>query len=135
MTATATALLGLVAWTAIMTFVLVLARLRAGTSGKPLNSFSPSGTDLDALGQRVTRAHANCQENLAVLAAPLLYALATDQAAITNGLAMAVLYARLAQSVVHMASGSVPAVLLRATAFGVQMTITLIFCWQLANAA
>ena len=134
MTATATALLGLVAWTAIMTFVLVIARMRAGASGKALNSFSPAGTDLDALGQRVTRAHANCQENLAVLVAPMLYAVATGHADITNGLAMFVLYARVVQSLVHMASGAVPAVLVRATAFGAQMTITLIFCWQLAHA-
>ena len=135
MTATATALLGLVAWTAIMTFVLVLARARAGAGGKALNSFSPAGTDLDDFGYRVTRAHANCQENLAVLVAPMLYAIASGHAEVTNGLAMVVLYARIAQSLVHMASGSVPAVLVRATAFGAQMTISLIFCWQLAHAA
>jgi hypothetical protein len=32
--------------------------------------------------------------------------------------------------VVHIASTSVPAVLIRATAFSVQMVVGLIWCWQ-----
>ena len=135
MSDTASAVLGLVAWTVVMTFVLVTVRLLAGTKGKALNSFDPTGSDLEGFGKRVTRAHANCQENLAVLCGPLVSALATGHADITNGLACYVVYARIAQSVVHMASGSVPAVLVRATAFGAQMVITLLWCWQLLHAA
>lgn len=130
MTATACALLSLVAWAILLTFALVFTRGAAGAKGKAINSFSPAGTDLDGFGYRVTRAHGNTLENLAILASLLLYAIATQQTQITDGLAAVLVGARVVQSVVHIASGGVPAVLLRASAFSVQMVIGLYWCWQ-----
>lgn len=129
MSATACTLLGFVVWSIVMTFILLGVRFGAMRQGKPLNSFSAEGTDVGALGLRVTRAHANSLENLAIIASLLLYAIATDQTAVTDGLAAIVLGARVVQSVVHMVSTSVPAVLVRATAFAVQMVIALIWAW------
>ncbi len=136
MSPTATCLLGLAAWSVFTTIMLLVPRIRATMAeGKALNSFDPAGNDLGDFGRRVTRAHANCYENLAVAAAVLLYAIATDQTAITNGLAMTFLGARVLQSVIHMFSTSVPAVLVRATLFFVQVFILIIWIYRLFHAA
>ncbi len=131
MSATGCALLGFIVWSVLLTFVLVFARAGAAQGGHPLNTFSPDGTDLGDLGRRITRAHTNSLENLAIMASLLLYALATDQLAVTNGLASLAFGARVVQTVAHVASGSTPAVLVRAAAFGVQMVIALIWAWGL----
>jgi uncharacterized MAPEG superfamily protein len=134
MSNTACALIGLVSWAVIQTFMLVTVRMMALRDGRPMNSFDPSGKDLQGFGYRVTRAHGNTLENLAILAALLLYAIATNQTAITEGLACWVLYARIGQSVVHMISTAVPMVLVRATLFSVQMVIALIWAWKFWHA-
>jgi len=130
MTATGCALLGFVAWSILLSFTLVFTRAGAMSKGKALNTFKPSGDDLDNFGYRVTRAHANSVENLAIIASLLLYALATQQTSVTDGLAAVVFGARVVQSVVHIISISVPAVLIRATAFSVQLIIALYWIWQ-----
>jgi uncharacterized MAPEG superfamily protein len=130
MSATGCALLGFVAWSVLLTFALLFVRFRAMGRGHPVNTFAPEGTDLDAVGRRVTRAHANSLENLAIVASLLLYALASGQTAITDGLAAVVFGARVVQSLAHIASGSTPAVLIRATGFGVQMVVALIWVWH-----
>ena len=134
MNATACALLGLASWAIILTFALTTVRFVAIRGGKELNTFDPQGKDLTGLSYRVTRAHGNMIENLAIPASFLLYALATDQAAITNGLASIVLWTRLAQSVVHLISTSKPMVLLRANLFGVQLLICLFWAWKFSSA-
>lgn len=130
MSATGCALLGFVVWAVLLTFVLLFVRFGAMSSGHPLNTFAADGSDVGEFGRRVTRAHANSLENLAIVASLLLYALATDQTEVTNGLATLVFGARVVQSVVHIASTSVPAVLIRATAFSVQMVVALIWAWR-----
>lgn len=135
MSATGCALLGFVVWTVLLTFVLVGVRVGAAQKGHALNTFSPDGKDLPDFGRRVTRAHANSLENLAIMASLLLYALATDQEAVTNGLASIAFGARVVQTVAHVASGNVPAVLVRANAFGVQMIIALVWAWGFWTAA
>ena len=134
MTATTCALLGFIAWSILLTFALVGVRAAATLQGKALNTFSATVADLDSFGLRVTRAHGNSVENLAIVACLLLYAISTDQTAITNGLAAVIFGARVVQSVVHIASGSVPAVLVRATAFTVQMVVSLMWVWQFYHA-
>ncbi|HMM75324.1 MAG TPA: MAPEG family protein [Gammaproteobacteria bacterium] len=135
MTTTACALLGFVVWSVLLSFALVGVRAGAIRGGHALNTFRPEGTDLDDFGRRVTRAYANSLENLAIMASLLLYAIATDQQGITNGLAAVAFGARVVQSAAHVASGSVPAVLVRASAFGVQMIIALIWAWRFWAAA
>ncbi len=128
------ALVGLAAWAIALTFLLVVVRMMALRDGRAMNAFDPAGKDMVGFGYRATRAHGNTLENLAILASLLLYALVTEQTAVTEGLACWVLYARIGQSVVHMVSTSVPFVLIRATLFSAQMVIGLIWAWQFLQA-
>lgn len=135
MTPTALALLGYAAWTILL--VMLLGVLRTGlvfAGKKKANEFRPSGEDLQGFGQRATRAHANCYENLPVAAAILLYAIATNQTAITDELALLFLGARLLQSLTHLASTSRPAVLVRFAFFIVQIVILVIWLLKLTHA-
>jgi uncharacterized MAPEG superfamily protein len=111
-------------WTILL--VTVVALFRGATSqrsGKALNTFAPDGADVGGLGQRLTRAHLNCVENLPVVAAVILAAAVAGRADVTDSLAMPLLFARLGQSTVHLISTSVPMVMLRATLLVVQLLI------------
>ncbi len=124
MTPTATALLGFAAWTiALLVCLAVFRTLQVQTAGRAANSFAPSGDDVEGLGKRLTRAHANCYENLPIAGAIMLYAIATNQTAATDGLAYLYLAARIAQSVVHLISTSNMFVLFRFLLFIVQNLI------------
>ena len=115
-------------WTTLLVFSVAGYRvLTTQRTGKAVNSYSPAGSDLDAFGQRLTRAHLNCLESLPVVASVILAAAAAGRADVTDGLAMPLLYARLAQSTVHLVSTSTPAVLVRATLLVVQLVIVLIW--------
>lgn len=132
MTPTATALLGFAAWSILLVFGIATYRMFiAMTRHKALNSFAAAGTDVPPFGQRLTRAHANTYEFLPVAGVVMLYAIATGQTGVTDPLAPLFLIARLAQSVVHMASTSVPAVLVRFVFFAAQVLIVCAWIIQL----
>lgn len=135
MSASATCLLGLIAWTMILTLGLLTARTAAMLKGHPVNTFTQDGNELAAISQRVTRAHGNSLEWLAIPVGLLAYAIATGQTAITDGLAMIFLGARVLQSIVHVISTSTPAVLLRATFFTVHVVISIIWLVKLLGVA
>jgi uncharacterized MAPEG superfamily protein len=135
MSPTLVALVGFATWTTLLVFSL--AGLRALTSqrtGKPLNSFLPDGSDLEGLGQRWTRAHLNCLEFLPVAGAVGLAAVVSGNAAVTDPLAMLLLYLRVGQSVVHLISTSVAFVMIRATLFVGQVLIVLYWSYCLLTA-
>ena len=76
MSATATALFGLVIVSIVLTFMIAGIRSAALLGGKKaINDFDPGGADVSALSRRVCRAHANCYENLPLSAAVMLYAI------------------------------------------------------------
>jgi uncharacterized MAPEG superfamily protein len=132
MSPTLVALVAFAAWTGLLVFGLANFRISiAMRTQKPLNSFSPSGDDIQGLGQRWTRAHLNCLEFLPVFGAVGLAAVASGRTAVTDPLAMVVLYSRIAQSIVHLIGVSVPLVLVRATLFVVQLLIVLWWSYQL----
>ncbi len=132
MTHTAFTLLALVGWTIALVFSLGIFRSMLVLKGnRKANSFSASGDDFDGFGKRLTRAHANCYESLPIIATVLLYAIATGQAVITDGLAFVVLGARIAQSVTHIISTSHVFVLIRFTFFVIQMVVVLYWLTQL----
>jgi uncharacterized MAPEG superfamily protein len=119
-------------WTLLLVVSLALYRgATSRSSGKALNSFAPDGTDVGGLGQRLTRAHLNCVELLPVLGAVILAAAVAGRSAVTDPLAMPLVYARLAQSTVHLVSTSVPMVMARATLFVVQVGILASWIFQL----
>jgi uncharacterized MAPEG superfamily protein len=134
MTATATAILGLIAWTLILTLLMLTVRFSAMFKGHPVNTFTQDGSELPGIGQRLTRAHGNSLEWLAIPVGLLAYALATDQSALTDGLAMVFLGARVLQSIAHIISTSTPFVLLRATFFTVHNVIAIIWLVKLFGA-
>lgn len=134
MTPTAVALLGFVAWTIFLVAWLGVFRVSLVMTGKKKGpGFNPSGEDLDGFGRRLTRAHANCYENLPVAGAVLLYAIATNQTAITDEFALAFLSARLLQSLTHLVSTSRPAVLVRFFLYIVQNVILVIWLLKLTH--
>jgi uncharacterized MAPEG superfamily protein len=127
MSATLSALLGFAGWLVLLSLGLGVYRVGLVFSGrKAANTFTPSGSDLPGFGERLTRARDNCFETLPVFGAIAFVASVAGQLAVTDPLAPWVLTARLAQSVTHIVSTSVPAVMLRATLFFVQM---LIYAW------
>jgi uncharacterized MAPEG superfamily protein len=134
MTDTALALLGYIGWTSLL--LLSLATYRSSltlTGKKPANSFAPAGDDVSGFGLRLTRAHANCYEFFPILGGLLLFSLATGQTAITDDLAMIALAARVIQSVIHLLSTSVIAVLIRFAALLVQFAICIYWLLQFAS--
>jgi uncharacterized MAPEG superfamily protein len=121
---TLTALAGFAAWYVALSILMGLYRVGYGlSSNKPLNSFAVNGGDLPAFGQRVTRARDNCYETLPIFVALAVVAVSSDQLVVTDPLAMWVLYCRIGQSLTHLVSVSVPAVLLRANFFFAQILI------------
>lgn len=121
----AIALLGLVAWSLLLVFLMVNQRGLLVMAGRmKVNAFIADGSNTpSAFGQRLVRAHANTLESLPLQAALLLYAIATEQTAITDPLAGLLLGARLFQSIVHLISTSALFVWFRFAGFFVQLAI------------
>jgi uncharacterized MAPEG superfamily protein len=132
MTPSLTALCLFAGWTVLLVTSVALYRaFFASRAGKALNTFSPDGSDVPGIGQRLTRAHLNCLELLPVVGAVILSAAVAGRADVTDPLAMPLLFARLAQSIVHLISISVPMVLLRATLLTVQLVIVASWIFRL----
>lgn len=128
------ALGGFALWTLIL--VLSVATFRIVSDfilkrGIALNCFRPDGSDVPGFGQNLTRAHLNCLEVLPIFAAVVLIASLADQMAILEPTVMYILYARVAQSIVHMISTSFIAVLIRATFFIIQLALLACYIWQI----
>ncbi len=126
MNATELTILWLVVWWAVLILQIPVIRLIASKTTGNMN-FDPNGADLDGYGKRLTRAVANCQENLPLFMGVMLLAIATDNTAITNATACWLLYARIGQSVAHLISLSTPVVMVRFGFYAVQLA--LILCW------
>ncbi len=119
------ALAGYAGWTLLLLLTVVSARIFAiiGGSDIPLNKFSPGGEDLPGFGQRITRAHLNCVENLPVFAAVVAAAGFSGQFGIMEGTVMFVLYARIIQSSIHITSSALPMALIRGALLSVQIIL------------
>ena len=128
------ALGGFALWTLIL--VLSVATFRIVSDfvlkrGIALNLFKPDGSDVPGFGQRLTRAHLNCLEVLPIFAATILIAAIADQMSLLEPTVMYILYARVAQSIVHMISTSLIAVLVRGTFFVIQLALLASYIWQI----
>lgn len=118
------ALTGFVAWALALLILMEGIRSWLVVSGAvPANGFSPDNANLSPFMQRLARAHANCLEGLPIFGGLMLIAVVAGQSAVTDPLAMLFLGARIAQSLIHLASVSATAVTLRFSAFAVQMAI------------
>lgn len=131
---TAVALLGLVGWSLLLVFMLATMRgLKIMGGHKAVNAFNADGSDVPGFGQRLTRAYANCLENLPGQAAVLLYAMFAGQTTITDPLACTLLGARMLQSVVHLFSTAPIFVWIRFASYLVQVLILLSWLLKLGG--
>jgi len=130
MESTASTILWLVMWWALLMVQLPLVRLLASRKTGSM-AFDPNGFDLDGYGRRLTRAIANCQENIPIYIGVLLFAIVTDNTAITNATASWLLYARIAQSVTHLVSTSSAMILVRFVFFLLQFLLIVYWVVQL----
>jgi uncharacterized MAPEG superfamily protein len=118
-----TALIAYALWAIALVLMVATNRTLQVIRGQAkANSFAagvPHGSD----GYwRLNRAHMNTLENLPIFATIVLSGwVVGTESAMFNRLAVIVVVARVAQSVIHIASGSVAAVSLRFTAFAVQI--------------
>jgi len=124
MSMTLWALAGFIAWTLLLLVLMEAIRARLVlTKAVPANGFDPANSTLSPFMQRLARAHANCIEGLPIFGGLMLVAAVADRTVITDPLAPVLLGARVAQSLVHLASVSSLAVTMRFTAFVVQLAI------------
>jgi uncharacterized MAPEG superfamily protein len=134
---TQTALLGYIGLFLLILLVLAVLRTMLTLKGvKKANDFSPTGEDAGDFSRRLVRTHANMYEFFPIYGGVLLYAMATGQSDVTNGLAIIFLGARIVQALIHILSTSILAVQARFFFFLVQFFIAgywvLNFCGMLA---
>lgn len=136
MSSTALALAGYVAWMLALIVGIEILRTQAVLrSGREPNSFVPDGSDISPFANRLCRAHANCYESFPIIGGLLLLALAVGESSITNPLALWLLAARVAQSIVHLSSGSATAAQIRFAFFLVQLGIAVTWLVRLVARA
>lgn len=115
-------------WVLVLVLAIALWRVsEVATGQKKVNEFSPGMQHGGEAYWRLNRAHMNTVENLPIFAAIVLsgvYLQVQDLA--FQILPSLVLYARIAQSLIHVASGSAVGVSLRFTAYAVQVASMLI---------
>lgn len=122
-------LLGFVAWTmAILGFGVGLMRLQAWRRGEiRAEEFRSDAPQLSERHQRVHRAHLNCLETLPLFAAVVLVGHVTGvRARAFDALAVALLAARVVQTLAHIAGMKGRIANVRIAAFFVQGMIVLI---------
>lgn len=129
MTTPVWALLAFAIWTLLLLFstVGVYRWSRILTGRVPIHEFRADQVEGDDWYRRAMRAHANCVENLPVFGA-VVFALHVSgvQSSTANRLAVAVVAARVAQSLVHVAlSQTSPVVSLRFALFLAQIVCVL----------
>jgi uncharacterized MAPEG superfamily protein len=128
-------LLLLIGWTLLLLLLMELLRARLTLSGAvAANRIAPDNAGLSPFMQRLARAHANCIEGLPLFGGLLVVALLAERPDITDPLAPWLMAARLLQSLAHLASTSIPAVMVRFAAFSVQLGIAVVWAGGLLQA-
>ena len=131
MNPTSTAFLGYLLLMLVLIILITSYRSILTLSGKrAANSFKTTGDDISEFSARLCRAHANCYENFPLIGGILLFALASGQTAITDGLALTLLAARVLQSLTHLISTSVIAVFARFGFYLVQLVIVALWLYK-----
>ena len=80
---------------------------------------------------RAKNAHLNCTENFPVFATIVVVAALVGKIAVADALAAYVLFARVAQSIVHMLGTSLPLIALRGLFYFVQVALMFWMIWKL----
>lgn len=117
------AVLGYVLWMFVLLSVLLVLRVKAGRAGMKASQFTSTSAELSSFAQRVSRAHANCCENLPIFLAIVFVASQTGKLAVFDGTVFIFLAARVLQSLAHLYSGRARIVMVRACFYWVQCAI------------
>ena len=130
-----TALLLFAAWTLVLMFVYVGYRVALVLAMKKKADSWLRGTPSDdpAFITRAQHAHLNCLENLPIFAAIVLAGAVLGKSAVVDQVAAFVLYARLAQSAVHLIGVNHWLVFIRANFLLVQAALFAYMIWGLLN--
>jgi uncharacterized MAPEG superfamily protein len=128
-----TALLLFAAWTLVLMLTYVGYRVALVLAmRKPANAWGRGqATDDPPFITRAHHAHLNCLENLPVFAAIVLAAVALGKAPVVDQVAVWVLAARLAQSIVHLIGTTPALVFVRANFLVVQTVLFAYLIWAL----
>lgn len=124
-------LLGFAMWAVVLVSAIGVVRVtQVMTRTVPPNGF-PSGQPHGGAGYwRLNRAHMNALENLPIFGAVVVVGVLSNvQAPMFSTLAQAVLAARVAQSILHVSSGSNMVVNARFTAFLTQIVCIAWMAW------
>lgn len=128
------ALLLYVGWTIFLVFLQVSYRGLFILSGKrKMGQFKYTGEDLSPFSERLSRAHANCLENLPLFLGIVIAAHILESLPILEALSPILLAARVFQSTVHMISTSALFVTLRFSGLFVQLSIMVYWIYLLAS--
>lgn len=127
------AVLYYVLWMVALLLMYVGHRIPLVLIGKKAASYWSRGNPTDDIGfvVRASHAHANAVENLPLFAAVVFAAALMDRSGVVDSLACWVLYARIAQSTMHLIGTSFILVLARATFFLVQIGLIVYMTVQL----
>jgi uncharacterized MAPEG superfamily protein len=117
------AVIGYALWTLLPAVLAVSWRIICILRGQPADSWprGAAGQSRPALIKRAEDAHANCVENLPVFAAVVLAGVLLGKGAMIDTLATWVLYARIAQTLSHLAGVNHWLVMIRATFYFAQI--------------
>lgn len=130
-----TALMCFVVWTILLALSYATYRVPMILTGsRKASHWERNGgqtNDDPPILQRAKGAHLNCVENLPLFAAVVLAGLATNQAAVVDGVAAYVFYARVVQSVMHLIGQSFIFIAVRATFFLIQLALILYMAFSL----
>lgn len=129
-----TAVLLYAAWMLLLTVIYAVPRAPQGLSGsKPPDSWERDKPNPDpAVVRRLKHAHLNATETFPVFAAVVVIAGLSDRLDAVGSLAAWVLYARIAQSLIHISGTSTVQMSLRATAFLAQVGMLGVIIYRLA---
>lgn len=122
-------------WMLLLTLTYAVPRVPQGLTGaKATNSWERDKPNTDpAIMQRIKHAHLNATESFPVFAAVVVIAGLMSQMDTVNVLAPWVLYARIAQSLLHISGTGFFQVMLRATAFVVQVALIGVMIFSLIS--
>lgn len=128
-----TALLGFTAWTLAIIGIVLTWRVVEILRGRPANSWTRGAAiESPSLVKRAEHAHLNCMENLPIFAVIVLAAEFLGQGTAIASAAAWVLYARIAQSTIHLIGTAPVLVLLRAGFFAAQYALFVYLLWIIA---
>jgi len=128
-----TAVLFYIVWMLVLTLIYAFPRVPLALLGKKsIDSWERGKENPDPMFmQRAKSAHMNCVENFPLFAGVVVVAGLLGQIEVANAVAAFVLYARVAQSLIHISGTSFVQVMARATFFLIQVVLIFYMAFSL----